>query len=157
MSACSQLMKSSSPPGKTRQSRLEQSRRLAAQAILRWLRERPEVDCNAYPDLGPLPIDEFHVSSMERYECQAISLCANRKVYKTTTGILGLGPKFLKPGDCIVVLFGGSFPIVLRPRGGDWILIGETYLHHDEVCLGQLATRAKSRKSQVNVMRYRIR
>ncbi|WAO91573.1 HET domain-containing protein [Fusarium falciforme] len=157
LSACSQLINSSSRPGKTRQSRLEQSRRLAAQAILRWLRERPEVDCDAYPDLGPPPIDEFHVSPMERYQYQAVSLCANRKVYRTATGILGLGPKFLKPGDCIVVLFGGSFPIVLRPRGRNWILIGETYLHHDEVCLGQLATRAKSRKSQVNVTRFRIR
>lgn len=157
LSACSQLMNSSSRHGKTRQSRLEQSRRLAAQAILRWLRERPEVDCVAYPDLEPPSIDEFHVSPMERYQYQAVSLCANRKVYRTATGILGLGPKFLKPRDCIVVLFGGSFPIVLRPRGRDWTLIGETYLHHDEVCLGQLATRAKSRRSQVNVTRFRIR
>ncbi|KAI8664947.1 HET domain-containing protein [Fusarium sp. Ph1] len=157
LSAYSQLMNPSSPPGKTRQSRLEQSRRLAAQAILRWLRERPEVDGDAYPDLGPPPIDEFHVSPMERYQNQAFSLCANRKVYRTMAGILGLGPKFLKPGDCVVVLFRGSFPIVLRPRGRDWIFIGETYLHHDEVCLGQLATKAKSRRSQVDVTRFRIR
>ncbi|RSL40202.1 hypothetical protein CEP53_013523 [Fusarium sp. AF-6] len=60
LSACSQLMSSSTWPGKTRQSRLEQSQKLAAQAILRWLRERPEVDSDAYPDLGPPPTDSFH-------------------------------------------------------------------------------------------------
>lgn len=38
-------------------------------------------------------------------------------------------PQLSKPGDLICVMFGGRFPLVLRPVDGGYHLIGDAYVH----------------------------
>jgi hypothetical protein len=42
---------------------------------------------------------------------------------------IGLGPKNMAIGDCLVLLMGGKVPFVLRPRGDVFELVGECYVH----------------------------
>ena len=65
----------------------------------------------------------------------------NRRMYTTSAGRIGLGPKSMRPGDKVVILRGGRTPFVLRSAGeteavGD-LLIGEIYVHDDYVMWGQ--------------------
>ncbi|POR37704.1 Heterokaryon incompatibility protein 6, OR allele [Tolypocladium paradoxum] len=51
-----------------------------------------------------------------------------RRLYRTETGYLGVGPGRMVPGDCVAVLHGGTVPHVLRGRGdGSWEYVGEAY------------------------------
>jgi hypothetical protein len=60
--------------------------------------------------------------------CNAV---AGRRFFVTEQGMLGLGPRTMKEGDIIAVLFGGSVPFVLRPvkEGRHWRLVGDCYVH----------------------------
>jgi hypothetical protein len=51
-----------------------------------------------------------------------------RRMARTTKGYIGLVPKDAQPGDCIVLLMGVSVPVVLRPSGQRWKLMGESYV-----------------------------
>lgn len=42
---------------------------------------------------------------------------------------MGLAPVGSMPGDAICVVQGCSIPLVMRPKGDHWILIGESYVH----------------------------
>lgn len=53
----------------------------------------------------------------------------NRCFFTTDSGRVGLGPCYAKPGDVVVVLFGGPFCFVLRPKGPHYQLIGDAYVH----------------------------
>ncbi|KND87674.1 Heterokaryon incompatibility protein 6, OR allele [Tolypocladium ophioglossoides CBS 100239] len=53
---------------------------------------------------------------------------AGRRLYRTETGYLGLGPARMAPGDSMVVFRGGTVPHVLRGgRNGPWEYLGEAY------------------------------
>ena len=58
----------------------------------------------------------------------AITACAGRRLFETTSGILGLGPSSLVPGDVICVLYGARVPFVLRPVGLSYAVVGECYV-----------------------------
>ncbi len=52
-----------------------------------------------------------------------------RRLFKTRTGFMGTGPRSLKPGDEVWVLFRGGLPFVLRPlQNGNYRLIGESFV-----------------------------
>jgi hypothetical protein len=56
-----------------------------------------------------------------------------RRMFVTSTDIMGLGPWNAEEGDLVVVLFGCKFPVVLREISGSdgrkrVILIGESYV-----------------------------
>ncbi|KAF2162665.1 hypothetical protein M409DRAFT_68962 [Zasmidium cellare ATCC 36951] len=59
----------------------------------------------------------------------------HRTVYVTERGALGLGTDNVEPGDCLVILFGGSVPFVLRPEKHYWRFVGDTYV--EEVMHGE--------------------
>ncbi|KAL7929781.1 heterokaryon incompatibility domain-containing protein [Trichoderma chlorosporum] len=56
----------------------------------------------------------------------------DRRLYRTTTGYVGLGPANMRTGDCLVIFHGGTTPHVLRqadgaPRGDKYRYVGEAY------------------------------
>jgi hypothetical protein len=77
-----------------------------------------------------------------RFEDLAKRVCYNRRLYVTESGYLGLGPKFLQPGDVICVLQGGKIPFALRQRTGRWALVGEAYLNDLGILTGSTAWEA---------------
>ncbi|KAK4888941.1 hypothetical protein LTR27_012221 [Elasticomyces elasticus] len=52
-------------------------------------------------------------------------------LFTTALGFFALGPTFMRPGDCVAVLFGGKTPFVLRPTGkpGECTFVGHCYVH----------------------------
>jgi hypothetical protein len=52
-----------------------------------------------------------------------------RRMIKTDNGLFGLAGPLTVPGDTIVLCSGGKLPLVLRPNGEDWKLVGECYIH----------------------------
>ena len=60
----------------------------------------------------------------------------------TKTKLMGLGTGFMRSGDVIVVPFGCSTPILLRPegRGNEFSYVGDVYIHgymHGEAMKGK--------------------
>ncbi len=51
-----------------------------------------------------------------------------RRVFRTETGVAGLGPAASQPGDYVCVLCGAIVPFVLRRRTDHWHLVGECFL-----------------------------
>jgi hypothetical protein len=41
----------------------------------------------------------------------------------------GIGPRWIKTGGSVYVLFEGSVPYILCPKGGHYNFIGESYVH----------------------------
>lgn len=53
-----------------------------------------------------------------------------RRLFRTTTGYLGIGPQSLSEDNEVWVLAGAAVPIVLQPLpGGHYALVGEAYVH----------------------------
>lgn len=53
-----------------------------------------------------------------------------RRLFETGRDMIGLGPKIARNGDVVVFLFGGSYPLVLRPKwNGRWRLVGDAYTY----------------------------
>jgi hypothetical protein len=53
----------------------------------------------------------------------------NRCFFDTETGYMGMGPRHTQLGDLAVVLIGGSFCFILRPKGQWYELVGDAYVH----------------------------
>ncbi|KAI4157735.1 MAG: hypothetical protein LQ342_008053 [Letrouitia transgressa] len=73
----------------------------------------------------------------------------NRRVYLTQNGYLGLGPKMMREGDEICVLYGGYVPFVLRPQGNHHILVGDTYVHDTDIMWGKFADAVNTNRSNI--------
>lgn len=54
--------------------------------------------------------------------------CHRRRVCLTTAGCLGLGPPTMQKNDIVAVLFGSHVPLVLRPRGDHFEVVGICYV-----------------------------
>ena len=52
-----------------------------------------------------------------------------RRLIITRNGYIGLASCTTEPDDVICILFGAQTPLVLRQEDGDWILLGECYVH----------------------------
>jgi hypothetical protein len=60
----------------------------------------------------------------------AVSLAnASRRGMITDTGCFGLIPMDADVGDVVAVLTGGRVPIILRPEGGYYTVVGDAYVH----------------------------
>jgi hypothetical protein len=56
-------------------------------------------------------------------------MCHQRRMFRTDSRHIGIGPIEIQPGDQICVLFGARVPFVIRRSGDHWLLVGECYLH----------------------------
>jgi hypothetical protein len=54
---------------------------------------------------------------------------ASRRMIRSRKAYIGLAPNPTKAGDYIALVKGGRVPLVLRPKGNDWELIGDAYVH----------------------------
>ena len=52
-----------------------------------------------------------------------------RRFGTTISGYMGLFPAQAQKGDAIAIIYGAPKPFVLRPRGENYQLIGECYVH----------------------------
>lgn len=52
-----------------------------------------------------------------------------RRIARTKRGYLALAPRYARPGDSIGIFKGGRMPLVVRKKGHNWILLGESYVH----------------------------
>lgn len=75
-------------------------------------------------------IKEGDGRSME-YGSRISSTGGSRRLYKTSQGLLGLGPGSIRKGDSVCMIQGARVPYVLREQVGrsGWKIVGETYLH----------------------------
>jgi hypothetical protein len=53
----------------------------------------------------------------------------HRRMIKTEKGYIGLAPRLAQVGDQIGLFKGGKMPLILRPHGSNWQLIGDSYIH----------------------------
>jgi hypothetical protein len=56
-------------------------------------------------------------------------LAPDRKMARTSTGLLAMAPGLSEVGDKITLFKGGKTPFVIRAKGSHWELIGEAYVH----------------------------
>lgn len=66
---------------------------------------------------------------MIQFRNAAVAACRERTCFNTASGLRGLGPAAMRPGDSVCVLYGASMPFVIRPEGAAYRLIGECYVH----------------------------
>jgi hypothetical protein len=87
---------------------------------------------------GPMA-DELsqHVGDWKSFAALSDPLSHKRKFFRTQNGSLGLGPACLRENDVIVVLEKANAPCALRPKGDNYLLLGEVYI--DEIMHGELA------------------
>ncbi|KAH7068499.1 heterokaryon incompatibility protein-domain-containing protein [Paraphoma chrysanthemicola] len=59
--------------------------------------------------------------------------CQKKRIFRTSRGYLGLGPRSMREGDLVVVLHGGRMPFVLRlmgqPGAAYFVLVGDCFVH----------------------------
>ncbi|KAF2808586.1 uncharacterized protein BDZ99DRAFT_390923 [Mytilinidion resinicola] len=63
-----------------------------------------------------------------RFHQAFVRACMDRRFFLTKDDRMGIGPRTMKEGDIIAVLFGGKVPFVLRPLGTRYRFIGECYV-----------------------------
>jgi hypothetical protein len=67
--------------------------------------------------------------NMIQFRNAAIASYRECTCFNTASGLRGLGPGGMRPGDIVCVLYGASMPFVIRPEGAAYRLIGECYVH----------------------------
>ncbi|KAJ4060600.1 hypothetical protein NW761_002644 [Fusarium oxysporum] len=75
-------------------------------------------------------IDCDFVMGPQRLE-ELIRASHDSEMFMTETGYVGFGPRYMKPGDVVCVLFGGGTPYVLRPTAtaDEYLFLGSAYIH----------------------------
>jgi hypothetical protein len=97
-------------------------------------------DTNATMELATstnsgLPLDSLKIA--RRFETWYGIIAHERRIFETSNGTLGLGPRIMQVGDVVVVLFGGDddrsknvhVAAVLRPVGDLWRLVGPCFVY----------------------------
>jgi len=52
-------------------------------------------------------------------------LCQNRRFFGATGGYVGVGPRPLRTGDLVTILYGAQWPIILRPLRNGYHFLGQ--------------------------------
>lgn len=141
----------------TRSEAIDYITRQASGDIHEWLQTQGDVDVQTYQDLAANSWGATRAGGSARFETCAVSISLNRRVYRTRAGLLGLGPKFMRPGDLVVVLFGGKYPYILRQIGTEWLFLGDTYLRDDHVMRGRAVMEVRSGPRRRQAENFRIR
>ncbi|KAF2105533.1 hypothetical protein BDV96DRAFT_608170 [Lophiotrema nucula] len=94
----------------------------------------PPLRLRDVPDLIFGQTSKILKSYGERYKAirsQIYRACANRAMFVTSKGYLGLAPGNAQEGDIVCVLLGGCTPYLLRPIAGSkqFTFVGEAYVY----------------------------
>ena len=63
-----------------------------------------------------------------RYDAAFHYSSRNRRFFVTNTGMMGLGSQIVKSNDVVAILYGCRWPVILRPRGERYEVIGVCYV-----------------------------
>lgn len=93
--------------------------------------------------VSPNRHDQFQMKLAMEYIHTARKFSHNRRMYRTRSGRIGLGPNQMRAGDEVVILLGARMPFILRRLNrckskATHFLIGETYLHDQDVMFGSI-------------------
>ena len=135
---------------------IDQGEQLAKFDILAWLRDQHGVDDLQYAELLEHSQAATRLGNAVLFRKMASTYCVNRRIYRTQSGIFGLGPRIMQPGDTVVVLFGGRYPFMLRRREQNWVLLGDTYLRHRFIEIGEEAAKMKGPAGRGRVETFRL-
>lgn len=69
------------------------------------------------------------VGDARHFEEALRTACSERKMFITDNGCLGLGPQAMRDNDIVCIVSGSIVPLVLRPSGDTYKLVGEVYIH----------------------------
>jgi hypothetical protein len=65
----------------------------------------------------------------DRFLDAVATACSGRKSFRTSTGLVGIGPSIIKEGDVICILYGADVPFVIRREGtAGYSVVGECYV-----------------------------
>ena len=92
----------------------------------------------AWPVLAKADPGRFHEAF--------VRACLERRFFITQSGYMGVGPEAMRDGDCVVILFGGKVPYILRRAGSRWRFVGDAYV--PVLMEGQAVNRWKATKSK---------
>jgi hypothetical protein len=90
-----------------------------------------------------------HDGDSKIFEHDAIQICRQRRMFWTNKGSLGLGPQCMRVNDIVVVLYGDNTPYVLRPRGDEFLFIGQAYI--DNIMHGEVIDDLRTGKAQEQI------
>jgi hypothetical protein len=122
-------------PLKMYRSASEAQRKAFLADFLEWVRHTFGTSPNHVSDLESLLISKEE-GNWQHYARMVRRTSWGRRLFMTNAATYGLGPSCMRAGDIIVVLFGGKVPFALRPKGNNFIFLGEVYI--DELMDGKL-------------------
>ena len=95
-------------------------------AFLRWDRLLIDYETTGKsPEAGSSQAGSRQAQKLRSF----IDECCNRRAYRTVSGRSGLGPRDLRPGDVVAIIYGGKWPFILRSvEYGQHRIIGPCYL-----------------------------
>jgi hypothetical protein len=62
------------------------------------------------------------------YQSALIRMCYNRSLFGTSGRHIGIGPRTMKNGDIVAILYGCQWPVILRDEGAHHRILGLSYL-----------------------------
>jgi hypothetical protein len=65
----------------------------------------------------------------EQWTAQIQRSAGFRRIFRTERGIWGNGPPAMRADDVVVAAYGSTVPLILRPVGDAWQVVGVCYLH----------------------------
>lgn len=68
------------------------------------------------------------VAQASRFIPAMVRTCSQRRIGIMSDKSICVVPKLTQSSDIVISLQGGLLPLVLRPRGGDYLLLGECYV-----------------------------
>lgn len=123
-----------------------------------WLSQNPRAQGGSYPELDAAVQDNPRIGFPKAFVRAVFGWCTNRRLYRTSSGLIGVGPQMMRQGDQVYVLLGGRLPFILRPREDHCLLIGESYLNHENILRGREVMRVRSTtqgRSRIETLKLR--
>ena len=86
------------------------------------------------------------------------NIAANRMFFFSVRGYMGLVPEGARPGDNIIVLYGGRTPFCVRRVGGEtgssekWRFVGDSYCHG--IMAGEAMTEPRSKSGEERLFQF---
>jgi hypothetical protein len=81
------------------------------------------------PSFIPLHEHDYHLGIFADPEPKIRDATMQRLLFFTGKGYMGIAPFTARVGDKVCLLEGAQFPIILRPNGDSWVVVGESYIH----------------------------
>lgn len=123
------------------------------------LRQHHEANFNSYweliqqldPDAEPVQIsDDYDLLNASNVELRVFTMAGGRRFCMSESGRMGWIPEAGKKGDVISVLYGCSLPVLLRPKGNAYEVIGTCYIHG--IMDGEAVAAAREPMQQIDLV-----